>query len=57
MDEFLTAAVVCRSTTGVCDPVENCTGTSGACPVVKIEDYERTTRPDLVKTRTSLVWG
>ena len=23
--------------------------TSGACPVVKIEDYERTTRPELVK--------
>ena len=22
--------------------------TSGACPVVKLEDYERTTRPDLV---------
>lgn len=29
---FAAAAVTCRAANGVCDPAEQCTGTSGACP-------------------------
>ena len=29
---FVAANTVCRSSTGICDPAERCTGTSGTCP-------------------------
>jgi hypothetical protein len=29
---FQSAAFVCRASAGVCDPAENCTGSSGTCP-------------------------
>ncbi len=32
IDNYLSAAFVCRSSTGSCDITESCTGSSGACP-------------------------
>ena len=30
--QFASSGVVCRASTGVCDPAETCTGTNGTCP-------------------------